>query len=275
MPRPDIVTIEHDVHRHRGARRRHRARLQPPAGARHRRRRRRRRPGLHQGPDAHRARGRRRPPVTELVRPVRFVPENKPVSRLMREMQAEKFHLAIVADEYGAIAGLITLEDCLEELVGDIVDEHDDEDAEVQRSPTATTSVDGGMAIGDLNDLLDLESARRRLGHGRRSHLRHARARARSRASSSSHDGWRFTVIEMEGRRIKRVMVTPEVESADDTIGRPRSLDATSTRRRRDARVWCARRADLTRRQGRAGHRRVEGHRQGDRRRRWRPAGPT
>ena len=65
--------------------------------------------------------------VNEFIRPVRFVPENKPVNRLMREMQAEKFHLALVADEYGALAGLVTLEDCLEELVGDIVDEHDDE----------------------------------------------------------------------------------------------------------------------------------------------------
>ena len=62
-------------------------------------------------------------PVLDLARPVAFIPENKPVARLMRDMQAGKFHLAIVADEYGDIAGLITLEDCLEELVGEIVDE--------------------------------------------------------------------------------------------------------------------------------------------------------
>ena len=72
-------------------------------------------------------------------------PENKPVSRLMREMQAEKFHLALVADEYGALAGLITLEDCLEELVGEIVDEHDEEDTEVaaaarRRLPRSTAA---------------------------------------------------------------------------------------------------------------------------------------
>src|SRR5258706_15920892 len=94
--------------------------------------------------------------VTEFVRPARFIPENKPVNRLMREMQAEKFHLALVADEYGALAGLITLEDCLEELVGEIVDEHDEEDTEVQRLPDGSYSVDGGMSINDLNDLLDL-----------------------------------------------------------------------------------------------------------------------
>ena len=56
----------------------------------------------------------------------------------MREMQAEKFHMAILVDEYGGIAGLVTLEDCLEELVGEIVDEYDVEDAEVEHLPTAS-----------------------------------------------------------------------------------------------------------------------------------------
>src|SRR5690606_15274577 len=76
--------------------------------------------------------GRGQTPVRDIARAVRFIPENKPVARLMREMQAEKFHLAMVADEYGGIAGLVTLEDCLEELVGEIVDEYDEEEAEVE-----------------------------------------------------------------------------------------------------------------------------------------------
>ena len=60
--------------------------------------------------------------VSTVVRPATVIPENKPVSKLMREMQRDHFHLAIVADEYGSIVGLVTLEDCLEELVGDIID---------------------------------------------------------------------------------------------------------------------------------------------------------
>jgi CBS domain containing-hemolysin-like protein len=67
-------------------------------------------------------------PVDSLVRTAVVIPENKPVAKLMREMQRDHFHMAIVADEYGSITGLVTLEDCLEELVGEIVDEHDDED---------------------------------------------------------------------------------------------------------------------------------------------------
>jgi CBS domain containing-hemolysin-like protein len=147
-------------------------------------------------------------PVTDFTRNVRFVPENKPVSRLMREMQAEKFHLAIVVDEYGAISGLITLEDCLEELVGDIVDEYDTEDAEVQHLPDGTFLVDGGMSIGDLDDLLDAELPDAdfdTLGGLILDGLEHIPSEGEFVVSQ----GWRFTVTEMEGRRIKRVMVAP------------------------------------------------------------------
>src|SRR3954454_14904489 len=75
--------------------------------------------------------GRGATPVRGLVRPAHFIPETKPVARLMREMQAGKFHMAVLIDEYGGIAGLVTLEDCIEELVGEIFDEYDVEDREV------------------------------------------------------------------------------------------------------------------------------------------------
>ena len=147
--------------------------------------------------------------VSELVRPVHFVPENKPVNRLMREMQAEKFHLALVADEYGAFAGLVTLEDCLEELVGEIVDEHDDEDAEVQRLSDGDYLVDGGMAVGDLNDLLGTsipDDDWDTVGGFLFATLEHVPGIG----EAISHDGWRFAAAEMEGRRIRRVKVTIE-----------------------------------------------------------------
>jgi magnesium and cobalt exporter, CNNM family len=150
-------------------------------------------------------------PVTDFVRPARFVPENKPVSRLMREMQAEKFHLALVADEYGALAGLITLEDCLEELVGEIVDEHDEEDTEVQRLADGDYSVDGGMSISDLNELLGLELPDdhwETVAGFLFGTLEHVPAEG----ESVTKDGWRFTATEVEGRRIRRVKVTLETE---------------------------------------------------------------
>jgi len=75
--------------------------------------------------------------VREFVRPAHFVPETKRVSELMREMQHDKFHMAIAVDEYGGTAGLVTLEDLIEELVGEIVDEYDVEDPAFERVPRA------------------------------------------------------------------------------------------------------------------------------------------
>jgi len=70
---------------------------------------------------------------------------------LMREMQRSQFHLTIVADEYGAFSGIATLEDCLEELVGEIGDEHDDADARFKSLPNGITLVDGSVSIDDVN----------------------------------------------------------------------------------------------------------------------------
>ena len=78
-------------------------------------------------------------PVRDVVRPAHFVPETKRVARLMREMQDLKYHLAVVVDEYGGTAGVVTLEDLIEELVGEIVDEYDVEEPPVQRSTTVAS----------------------------------------------------------------------------------------------------------------------------------------
>ncbi len=154
-------------------------------------------------------------PVTDLVRSVRFIPENKPVARLMREMQAEKFHLAIVADEYGAIAGLITLEDCLEELVGDIVDEYDSEDPEVQRLPNGEFLVDGGVSIDEINDLLEIrlpDDDWDTLGGFVFSTLEHVP----SAGECIESGGWTFKVTEMDGRRVRWVNISLAVDASGE-----------------------------------------------------------
>src|SRR5437773_3613955 len=81
--------------------------------------------------------------LRELMRPAHFVPESNKASNLLREMQREKFHMAIVIDEYGSTDGLVTLEDLLEELVGEISDEHDVEEREVQTVGDGHYRVDG------------------------------------------------------------------------------------------------------------------------------------
>lgn len=95
--------------------------------------------------------------VAGLMREAHVVPEGKPVAELMREMQLTKNHLAIVADEYGAFSGIVTLEDCLEELVGEIVDEHDDEDARFRHLPGGDVLIEGSVGIDDMNAHLNID----------------------------------------------------------------------------------------------------------------------
>jgi len=95
--------------------------------------------------------------LRSLMRPAKLVPENKRISELLREMQREKYSLAIVLDEYGGTAGLVTMEDLLEEIVGEIRDEHDEGEEEHIRplSPTEAV-VDAGTNIEDVNTALGI-----------------------------------------------------------------------------------------------------------------------
>jgi CBS domain containing-hemolysin-like protein len=94
-------------------------------------------------------------PVRAHVRPAHFVPETKRLTGLLREMQDRQFHLSIVVDEYGGTAGLVTLEDLIEELVGEIVDEYDVEEPAVERRPDGSIVVTGRMGVDDADELLD------------------------------------------------------------------------------------------------------------------------
>lgn len=96
-------------------------------------------------------------PLREIVREAHFVPESKRVADLLREMQQEKFHIALVTDEYGSLSGLVTLEDLLEELVGEIADEYDTEEPELEQVADDVYRVDGKMAIDEVNEVLDVE----------------------------------------------------------------------------------------------------------------------
>lgn len=96
--------------------------------------------------------------ITTIVRPPYYVPEGKRVNDLLKEMQRKRSHMALVVDEYGGISGLVTTEDLLEELVGEIEDEHDiGEPRRVQRLPDGSFLVDALISINDLEDLLGIK----------------------------------------------------------------------------------------------------------------------
>jgi len=96
-------------------------------------------------------------PVERLMRPATFVPESKPVDDLLREMQAARTHIAIVVDEYGGTAGLVTIEDILEEIVGEITDEYDIERPPVERLGDGSVRISARLSIEDVEELFDVE----------------------------------------------------------------------------------------------------------------------
>jgi CBS domain containing-hemolysin-like protein len=104
----------------------------------------------------------RRIDIRSLARPAVYVPETKAVDELLHEMQAAKRHIAIVVDDYGGTAGLITMEDVVEEIVGEIQDEYDSEEALVEtleQDGESAFRVDGRVSMDDLRDLFDLPDA--------------------------------------------------------------------------------------------------------------------
>ena len=86
-----------------------------------------------------------------------FVPDTKPVDDLLAEFRDQKVHLAIVVDEFGGTDGVVTLEDLVEEIVGDIFDEHDVPEEEIERLPDGRILLDGGADLEDVIDTFDLE----------------------------------------------------------------------------------------------------------------------
>jgi len=95
--------------------------------------------------------------LADMVRPAMFVPDSMSIAKVLARFQAEHRHIAIVLDEFGGTAGLITLEDILEEIVGDIQDEYDTETAEFRRLDDGTALVAAGLPIIDFNEQYDAE----------------------------------------------------------------------------------------------------------------------
>jgi CBS domain containing-hemolysin-like protein len=145
--------------------------------------------------------------LPELMRPAHFIPESKKASDLLREMQREKFHMAIVIDEYGSATGLVTLEDLLEQLVGEIADEHDVEKRDVEPLGDGRYRVDANLPIHELNELLGTNLPRDRwntvggLMFG-------VLGTIPTEGQAVTLQGFRFTAEKIQGRRVTTVLVT-------------------------------------------------------------------
>jgi CBS domain containing-hemolysin-like protein len=150
--------------------------------------------------------------VSTILRPAKFVPETKKVPSLLKEMQAEKFHIAIVVDEYGGTAGLVTLEDLIEELVGEIYDEFDVEEPMIEPLSGGAVRVNARMPIDEVNDLLtcDLpEGDWDTVGGFFFSQL----GRVPKEGETVEFDDHQLRAERVQGRRIGRVRITPIAEA--------------------------------------------------------------
>jgi CBS domain containing-hemolysin-like protein len=153
--------------------------------------------------------------VSSLARAPLFVPEQKRVSDLLREMQEQRVHMAIVIDEYGGTAGLVTIEDLIEEIVGEIVDEYDQEEPLVEPVDDDSIRVDAKMSIDEVNEMLKVELPHEEwdtvgglvFGLTGRVPLPGERVR---------FDSLEFLTERVTGRRIQKVVITklPQAEEA-------------------------------------------------------------
>ena len=160
-----------------------------------------------------------RPTLRSLLRTPVFVPESMTVDDLLHEFQRRKVHIAIVLDEYGGTAGLVTIEDLLEEIVGEIQDEYDEEEPMIVQLSDDEARVDGRAAVDDLAELFDI--APRARGRGRVRHGRRARSTTGSAACPKPGDqvevdGLTLTVETTDGRRVGKVLVVARSRDEPD-----------------------------------------------------------
>ena len=168
--------------------------------------------------------GRGDEPVASHVRPALFVPETKPVAALLSDLREQRVHQVIVVDEYGGTAGLATLEDVLEELVGEIVDEFDTEESSTLAIDANTFEVPGRLPLDEVDDLLDAE-----LPKGSWDTIgglvSDAIGRVPDPGDTAVVDGYRLTVLAREGRRVERVLIERLGEDDND----PRLVEREET----------------------------------------------
>ena len=153
--------------------------------------------------------------VAALGRAPLFVPEQKKVAELLREMQEQHVHMAIVVDEYGGTAGLVTIEDLIEEIVGEIVDEYDQEQPLVEPVDEDTIRVDAKMPIDEINELLDVDLPHEEwdtvggLVFG-------LTGRVPVVGESVRFDSLEFKTERVTGRRVQKVMITKVSKAAEE-----------------------------------------------------------
>ena len=156
--------------------------------------------------------------IEGIVRPAYVVPETKDLASLLGEFRRQNQHMALVVDEYGAVQGIVTLEDLLEEIVGEIEDEYDLPDESVERIDDQRIRIHGTFTIDDFNEQFDTELPQEDY-HTVAGFVFGELGRAPQPGDEVEHNGLRFQVVEVDGQRIERLeveFVERELEDEDE-----------------------------------------------------------
>ena len=157
--------------------------------------------------------------IKRLLRPAYFVPETKNIDSLFREMQKNKHHLAILIDEYGGFSGIVSIEDIIEQIVGDIDDEFDEEDRVIEKVDDNTFVVDGNVYLDDLEEEtgVELESETSETIGGFIIDLMGVIHKARVKYDPIKYEDYEFTILKVKDRRIEKVRIEiKEEENSND-----------------------------------------------------------
>lgn len=155
----------------------------------------------------------RRPPLADVARPPYFIPESKRVDELLEELRQSKVHIAIVVDEYGGTAGLVTIEDLLEEIVGEIQDEYDREEAPIERVSESEAILDARVGMYALEELFGFEPDDEDRDYDSvGGFVYHHLGKVPVAGDEVRVDGLTLRVLSVLGRRIKKVRATRVVE---------------------------------------------------------------
>ena len=162
----------------------------------------------------HRAEGPDATSTAKLMRKAFFAPELMPIANLLKEFQRRKTHMAIVVDEFGGTSGIVTLENVIEEIVGEIQDEHDEEEAQFRVLPDGHVLADGRLSIYDLGEKLGAEVPEDGSYETLGGFLIAQAGRLPTSGTQVRWDGFEFHVREADERRVKRVEIvrTPSGE---------------------------------------------------------------
>jgi CBS domain containing-hemolysin-like protein len=145
-------------------------------------------------------------PIEALIRPVIFVPESMEVADLLKELQKAKQKMAVVVDEHGGVSGLVTMEDVVEEIVGEIQDEYDTEEAEIVQNAPDDYTVSGGVEVEEMEEIFDLELAEDdfiTVG----GLVTHNLGRLPAKGEVLDIKGLKFEILDIDQKKIKKVRI--------------------------------------------------------------------